>query len=234
MPAPRSTGVCLMCGRTVGRASMARHVEAHLTEGAGPAAKGTRPRKTPPNGFHISVDCPDAPAFWLHLDAPARATLADLDACLRRTWLECCGHMSAFEIRGVRYETEPWESNLPVKGMESALGEVLAPGLAFTHEYDFGTPTVLRLRVVSMRTAGRRRRGGWRNIKPLARNDPPRPVCSACGAAATRVCPQCAFDGDPWLCDGCAPDHECGEEMLLPFVNSPRCGVCGYTGELEG
>ncbi len=33
-----------------------------------------------------------------------------------------------------------------------------------------------------------------------------------------------------WLCDSCAEDHKCGEDMLLPVVNSPRTGVCGYTG----
>lgn len=24
--------------------------------------------------------------------------------------------------------------------------------------------------------------------------------------------------------------HECGEDMLLPVVNSPRVGMCDYTG----
>ena len=27
-----------------------------------------------------------------------------------------------------------------------------------------------------------------------------------------------------------AVGHECGQEMLLPVVNSPRVGVCGYVG----
>jgi hypothetical protein len=31
--------------------------------------------------------------------------------------------------------------------------------------------------------------------------------------------------------DVCVKDHECGEEMLLPMANSPRAGVCGYTGQ---
>jgi len=26
-------------------------------------------------------------------------------------------------------------------------------------------------------------------------------------------------------------DHERGEKMLLPVVNSPRVGMCGYTGQ---
>jgi len=32
------------------------------------------------------------------------------------------------------------------------------------------------------------------------------------------------------VCEGCAGEHECGEEMLLPVVNSPRVGMCGYEG----
>jgi hypothetical protein len=38
------------------------------------------------------------------------------------------------------------------------------------------------------------------------------------------------YPDEGWLCDECAVGHECGEEMLLPVVNSPRVGVCGYVG----
>ena len=44
------------------------------------------------------------------------------------------------------------------------------------------------------------------------------------------VCTECVFDDGGWLCETCAVKHECGEEMLLPVVNSPRVGMCGYTG----
>jgi hypothetical protein len=215
----------------MGKAAMTRHVDAHLRGEAGAGARGPGAGRAGPVGLHIVVDCPDAPVFWLHLDAPARATLADLDAFLRRTWLECCGHMSAFEIGGVSYETEPMEAFHPAKGMDVALGEVLAPGVTFSHEYDFGTTTRLRLRTLSEGRGGPYRGKGWRSIRTLARNDPPRPVCAVCGASATRICAQCYGDLGAWVCDACAPDHGCGEEMLLPFVNSPRCGLCGYTGE---
>lgn len=34
------------------------------------------------------------------------------------------------------------------------------------------------------------------------------------------------------LCADCADDHgeECDRPAFLPVVNSPRSGVCGYTG----
>lgn len=44
--------------------------------------------------------------YWLYLEMPARATLTDLDGFLRDIWLECCGHLSAFDIGTVRYELD--------------------------------------------------------------------------------------------------------------------------------
>ena len=35
---------------------------------------------------------------------------------------------------------------------------------------------------------------------------------------------------DPFLCEVHTEKHDCGEEALLPVVNSPRMGMCGYTG----
>ena len=35
---------------------------------------------------------------------------------------------------------------------------------------------------------------------------------------------------EDFVCDQCLESHECGEEMVLDVVNSPRMGVCGYVG----
>ena len=53
--------------------------------------------------------------------------------------------------------------------MDVALGEVLSPGIKFTHEYDFGTTTELSLRVVSEREGDL----GGKSIRVLARNEAP-------------------------------------------------------------
>jgi hypothetical protein len=39
--------------------------------------------------------------------------------------------------------------------------------------------------------------------------------------------------GNPFFCAKCSEEHEDGEEMMLPVVNSPRMGECGYDGELD-
>ena len=42
--------------------------------------------------------------------------------------------------------------------------------------------------------------------------------------------PNASLKEKEYLCDACAKEHACGEELLQPVVNSPRAGVCGYPG----
>jgi len=89
------------------------------------------------------------------------------------------------------------------------------------------------LKVEAARQASSER--GRKKIMVLARNNSPQITCDACNnKKATDVCSRCLWEGrKAWLCDNCAPKHKCvrkdGEE-LLPVVNSPRVGICGYTG----
>lgn len=85
------------------------------------------------------------------------------------------------------------------------------------HEYDFGSITVLRLKVVSEFEASIKGKA----IKILVRNDAPEIKCEECGRLATQVCCQCIYDGAGWPCADCLKNHECGEDMMLPVVNSP-------------
>jgi hypothetical protein len=184
--------------------------------------------------LHIFVQGRYSPEYWMHLEALANAKLKALDSFLREIWLECCGHLSAFTIGGIRYDSDLDKDSLSYsdfedKSMNYRIGSVLSTGMRFIHEYDFGTTTELALRVVSERM-------GEPVSKPvhiMARNNPPETACTVCGGAATQVCTQCIYDGEGWLCNKCAKKHKCGEDMLLPVVNSPRVGMCGYTGDGE-
>jgi hypothetical protein len=233
-----SQGQCNLCGETFNKAGMSRHITAcrksrtlKKLEGRGKA------RKT--NLFHLMVGGTYAPVFWLHLSVPVDATLRDLDQFLRDIWLECCGHLSAFTIEGVQYELDTggidgmWVGFFgpaaPPQSMDATLGSVLRPRLKFSHEYDFGTTTHLTLKVISEYEG----QAKGESVQILARNDMPPVVCEKCGKPATYVCAQCIYDGKGWVCDKHAPKHKCGEDMLLPTVNSPRMGMCGYTGPLR-
>jgi hypothetical protein len=68
-------------------------------------------------------------------------------------------------------------------------------------------------------------------VRVAARNEPPVWACDACGEPATAICTQCIYDERGFCCAKHATKHPCGTDMLLPVVNSPRMGVCGYAGE---
>jgi hypothetical protein len=177
--------------------------------------------------FHLLVSGAYATDYWIHLDMPAKATLQELDQFLRDTWLECCGHLSRFSIDGVGYASYPMEE-FDEKGMGSRLEKVLEPGMEFEHEYDYGSTTELTLKVVGVRE------GPFKGnaVQVMARNEMPVWQCQVCGKnVATEICVECIYNDEGLLCDKCAKKHKCGEEMLLPVVNSPRVGVCGYTGD---
>ena len=155
---------------------------------------------------------------------PLIAPLSKLDDFLRHTWLECCGHLSAFEVGGKRYTSEPVDEEM---SMRARLSEVFEVGMKFFYEYDYGSPTALVLKVVALREQGLPKGA----VQLLARNEAPQVSCQRCSIQpATQICTECTCNGEGWLCEACAVAHECGDEMCLPVVNSPRVGVCGYTG----
>ena len=225
-----SKGTCTFCHGEFSKAAMSRHLETCQQRAAAEAKAGGRQKTQKTSKFHLVVEGRDLPQYWMHLEVPASATLTALDRFLRDTWLECCGHLSAFEIGGVRYAIDAGMFEEPFdmgdKSMRVRLEKVFSPGRVSTYEYDFGTTTELKLKVISEREAETR----GKTVQVLARNNPPEMLCEVCGKPATSVCSQCIFDDRGWVCDTCAENHECGEDMLLPVVNSPRVGMCAYTG----
>ncbi|MBI3945190.1 MAG: hypothetical protein HY321_04670 [Armatimonadetes bacterium] len=204
-----STGTCLVCGAVHSKTGMGRHLIAcRAKQIASAGASGARARV-----FHLAIEGHGDPEYWLHLEIRADASLAALDRYLREIWLECCGHLSAFEIEGRQ------------RRMGTPVERVLRPGLRFRHAYDFGSTTHLALRVVAERESVLHG-----DIELLARNEPPDIRCGVCGETATQVCTACLYEPDGWLCDTCVEEHEHGEDYVLPVVNSPRVGVCGYAG----
>jgi pRiA4b ORF-3-like protein len=224
-----SKGTCSFCHREFGKASMTRHLEACEQRAAIQAEAGGHQKARQTRTFHLVVAGYRLPMYWMHLEVLAGTTLATLDRFLRDTWLECCGHLSAFEIGGVRYTVDAglydWDTG--GKNMQVRLDKVLKPGQTCSYEYDFGSTTELTVKVISEQEVEAQKKV----IQILARNNLPLVPCDVCGEPATTSCSQCVYEDKGYLCDACAKGHECGEEMLLPMVNSPRAGVCGYTGQ---
>jgi hypothetical protein len=217
MTKQQSMGKCHFCGERFGKASMTRH----LSRCGQPEALVTPGEQKPTLAFHLVVEGRWAKAYWMHLAAPGGARLHKLDRFLRAIWLECCGHLSAFEIGGNRYSSSAMPGE---RSMKSPLSTVLDVGTKFLYEYDFGSTTELGLKVVGFWNQGTPKGA----VQLLARNDPPQIICDQCKTQpATLICTECE---EAWLCEACAAAHECDEEMRLPVVNSPRVGVCAYSG----
>lgn len=212
-----SNGVCESCKKTFSKMAIARHLQSCPGRTLKP---GTSPY------YLLSAQGRYSPEYWLYFEASADETLQKLDDFLRNTWLECCGHMSTFEFADQTYCSDP-DPDYGDKSMRIKLGRLLYKGLTFRHEYDMGSTTELTLKVVGERTGVKRASG----IELLARNAAPVVACTECKhAEAAYVCSDCQYDESGWLCESCAENHECGEDMLLPVVNSPRVGVCDYSG----
>ena len=233
-----TSGKCRLCGELFAKARMSTHLKQCAKR-----ATATLQVAKPAPCFHVFVEAKFEPWYWLHLEVPATATFGALDQVLRDIWLECCGHMSAFTFPRERLP-RPTLGNFneflaaqlqrTLEGgfddeddlMDELVGTQLKPAVKFGYEYDFGTTTELSLRVVAERPRAFPKSG----IHLLARNEPPEILCVNCKKPATQICPECAYEGAGALCKTCAKKHDCGDEMLLPVLNTPRTGVCGYTG----
>jgi hypothetical protein len=203
-----SFGTCQTCGVRKNKTAMVAHLNMCLPVGVSGAASTQI--------ILLRAQPPASSPFWLYLAAKSAAKLKDVDRLLRRIWLECCGHMSEFYGPSHRKVS-----------MNTTVGE--ATGLfggKLGYVYDFGSSTELLI-TASTATDGPMKAG----VQLAARNEPPTWPCDSCEQPATTVCPQCLYNGNGFCCAAHAPHHECGEEMLLPVANSPRMGVCGYTGE---
>jgi hypothetical protein len=227
-----SKGTCTFCHEEFSKSSMSRHLESCKQRAALQAEAGSRQKAKKTRAFHLVVEGYRLPMYWMHLEVAVDTTLATLDRFLRDTWLECCGHLSVFRIGGFNYYVDAemdayWDWDMRRKNMQVKLEEVLSPGQTCSYEYDFGSTTELTLKVISEREVLAKKNA----IEILARNNLPLVPCDVCGKPATTTCTLCIYEDRGYLCEACAKNHECGEEMLLPMVNSPRAGVCGYTGQ---
>ena len=154
--------------------------------------------------------------YYLHISAKRDITLYDLDEYIRNVWVECCGHMSAFFNK--RDELS----------MNMTLKKAFSQTEKLEYIYDFGSSTKLTVEFVKEFKGEQDI-----DIKTLSRNPLPSVECSECGSKeVVGICSQCMWEGEAYLCKECLLTHECGVNMILPYVNSPRTGVCGY-GEWE-
>ena len=220
-------GTCAFCSERVAAKKMRAHILGHLE---GKPGKGARLVRIIGSG-----------GYWMYARVGRKASLDDLDDLIRETWVECCGHLSAFTSETVSYDSaksdDGYAGGRRSKSMKvNAIKAISADG-SLGYEYDFGTPTRLSVRMVcACPGAGL----DEDDVEVAARNVDIPHDCGICGAKgeAAEICTSCMWmDKECLMCKKCAEEHEHGdgqdevdEGTFLPVVNSPRMGACGYTG----
>ncbi len=241
-------GKCLFCSEEFSGSVIGRHLQTCKEKTNHSEKYGTETADNYNTIFLVKVFSSERPEYWLFIEARGTATLKQLDTFLRNIWLECCGHLSQFIINNIHYESQtPDEPNnefasgalkkmfpdldipeIKNTDMKHRLIDILTPTLTFRYEYDFGTTSELVLKVIESRQGELKKA-----VRLAARNEPPVFACTVCGKQAKEVCAQCIWERDALFCDNCIKKHSCGEDMALPIVNSPRSGLCGYSGNDE-
>lgn len=217
----KSEGKCVYCNQMYAQAGMSRHLATHLKA-------LEKANSTTKKAYHLKVT---AAEMFLHLLVDAGLSFAELDDFLRAIWLECCGHMSSFEVKGKQYDYG-WDVQEFGENQEQAVGKIFKEDMELKYQYDFGSTTQLDLKVMNEYHINAEQEG----VELLSRNEPLEIGCDICGKkSAVVICSVCIHQGPSFFCKPCAKKHEktCedfADYAEMPVVNSPRMGVCAYEG----
>lgn len=222
----QSRGACAFCGKDYTAGGMSKHLAACAERKQAVEKADASRRKSQPLYSLRVRDAYDGSSYWLHLEMSGTARLEDLDHYLRAIWLECCGHLSEFEIGGQAFRGEELD-------MESTAARTFDDHDVLIHIYDFGTSSETRVEAAGVREG---RPLSKHPIFLMARNHPPVHPCVECGEPAEFLCMECIVEHDEsgFLCAKHAKTHphdDYGEPVGV--YNSPRTGMCGYDGPAE-
>lgn len=221
-------GKCRYCGAEYAIGYMGRHLKScRMRQSKLSSEKGAKKC----GYFLLKIYAKYDRDYWMFIEISENATLMNLDDFLRDIWLECCGHLSAFEIDDISYEVAPYDDGFygePAEDMNHKLKTVLRTGMTFDYDYDFGSTTELKISVEGYRIGTQKKE----KLTILSRNNPPVIMCSKCGQKpAAAVHAEYMWDGDGFFCEDCIKTLDDDEqEFLLNVCNSPRMGVCAYEG----
>ncbi|PWR72615.1 DUF6398 domain-containing protein [Methanospirillum lacunae] len=215
---PTSPGSCFICKKKVSGDTIEEHLLSCL-----PLLhwlKGDEP------SFLIQIVCKYNKKFWLTVLTSPTATLKDLDSFIRDVWVECCGHLSDFEIGRVFFSGDGNDEDMHVY-----IKDVLQPGDECLYRYDFGSTTILRvtvLRIVPVIPPDR-------HIVLLGQNSRAHHVCMDCKGEADYAYKKDRAAKTQYFCSSCLERNDIDDEYCSYLTNSPRAGVCGCTkGDEDG
>ncbi len=222
----KSKAKCFYCDKLFAGGGISRHLKTHLE-------KLEEEQKNRHKSFHVKVV--GEQNYFLHLLIHEAALLDDLDSFLRQIWVECCGHLSSFQIKGKRKMPEDIWSSMEDDyeyGLDkrTKIGGLFRKGLKLEYEYDFGSTTYLEIQVMNEYFVENKDK-----ILLLSRNEPLPILCELCEKQPATVTCTMWHEDETVFCDSCKKKHaqKCSDFEdygEMPIVNSPRFGVCGYEG----
>lgn len=219
----KTKGTCNFCGRKLTSGGLIRHLKSCDEREEAVARANEQNKKAPEQRlYHLQLKNEYSSDFWLHLEVNGNARLKQLDAYLRNIWLECCGHLSRFAIGN-----NVWEEEL---SMNQKIYQLLDIDMELTHVYDYGSSTYTTIKTVDARWGKPLTRFP---IFLMARNELPKVECDRCPKTARWLYDDFnSYEEQELLCNDHKEEVATDEydERLLKLVNSPRFGVCGYTG----
>ena len=206
-----SEGRCRYCNQLFSKRTISNHLAKHLAEN-----EKLAPAEVAQYYCHVKVE---ADEMFLHLLLKYGTKMKKVDKFLRGIWLECCGHMSEFYLKGIKVK------------MSEEVQFVFEPRAKITHDYDFGTTT--RVSITGLKHY---QLNPNEDIILLSRNEPIKLMCATCKTESdVNLCSTCNWEKYSFFCKKCSKKHEkvCddfADYSCMPVVNSPRMGQCGYTG----
>ena len=223
-----SEGQCLFCQKMVSKSDITKHLNEHLLE-----MQNTS--KVAAHAFHLQIvpfRIRGLKSYFINVLVDGDAPLKELDGFLRNIWLECCGHMSSFRLKGKEYD-DNWDDVRADIGEKKSqkISKIFEEGMVLDYEYDFGSSTELQIEVVKVLSLK-----APVSVQLLSRNEPLPILCDICQKEpSTVVCTVHIGDKECHFCDGCSKKHakkcsDFGDYAELPIVNSPRMGECAYEG----
>ena len=222
-------GKCYICGGMYSDKGIARHIRTCIADKCGINATNDN---IPKQGTYlIKVQDRYQKEYYLYLLVDGCVLLSELDRYLRDIWLECCGHLSCFKIEGDEYDSHPDTAWNDEEGMDIEVGDVIDIGLSFSYTYDFGSSTMLGLKVMDVYQPIYEEKG----IRLAGRNLMVKYPCSSCDREAVSMFENHEDGKQGLVCRNCM-DRMKSENEEIYFsdpVNSPRSGVCGYDGSAK-
>ena len=206
---------CYYCNKELTERTIKRHMK-NCSEMKKRVEEQNSTDKKQRNQFIIAIKSKyEGNDYCIYLSIDGTLGLVHIDQFIRDIWVECCGHLSGFRIRGKFYQDH---------SMNTRLNDILDIDEKFEYEYDFGSTTYLNLEVVDIIQVS----SSFSQIEIIARNHDIKHECETCGKEAKFF----NYENDKWQCENCIDENN---DMIseIEYCNSPRDGICGYEGHKE-